>query len=72
MLTSENVIFNGNLFANSETAIRILGIEMSLEVVSDPDFESRLVLHAKQGKLKRTFFTICLKKKVTFYKQLQT
>ena len=35
---------------------------MSSKVVSDSDFESRLALHAKQGKLKLTFFIFFLEK----------
>ena len=35
---------------------------MSLWVVSDPYFESRLALHTNQYKLKRTLFIVCLKK----------
>ena len=46
-LTLKNIIFNERSFVKSE----ICGIEMSQGVVLDPDSESRLAPHVKQGKI---------------------
>ena len=47
---------------------------MSLEEVSNLDFELRLALHAKWGTIKLTFFAIFLEKHVLYIvcKRLQT
>ena len=58
MLTSKNIIFIEKLVYKLWGRHWIRGVETSLEVVSDFDFESRFVLHAKQGKLKLTLLWI--------------
>ena len=46
-LTSKNELFNHSSFGKSEIINWLVTLKTSLEVVSDPDLESQLVLHTK-------------------------